>query len=275
MLLTAALIGLGLIAYGCSSTPPLASEVAEPPEQTPAAEAIPAAVDDRDYSAFKHTSEAHAQVSCLLCHTRNDNSAAPKRAGHTACAGCHVQQFAGNTSQMCSICHTDAVAGTTKPFPPLKSFNVKFDHGRHLRQTNCATCHKPMRAGIALSMPTGTAAHSTCYQCHTPGSQSGDSDISSCSVCHEPGRPVRAPTSAKAFRFKFSHRSHARNNCSTCHTVQAGNARGRQVTSPITAMHFASGRGQSCATCHNDKRAFGDDNFANCKQCHEGSSFNF
>ena len=214
-------------------------------------------------------------MPCLLCHVRSDEYTTPKLSGHTPCSSCHVQQFADAGSKMCSICHTDAAAGAVKQFPPLRSFNIKFDHGRHLPQTGCGTCHQPTGRVAALSVPMGSRAHATCFQCHEPQREVDGRNIGSCSTCHEPGRPTRATESAKAFNFKFSHRSHARNNCSTCHTVLAGTARGSQVTSPVTAMHFAPARGQSCGNCHNGKRAFGADDFANCKRCHEGSTFKF
>jgi hypothetical protein len=40
-------------------------------------------------------------------------------------------------------------------------------------------------------------------------------------------------------------------------------------------MHHASARAQSCATCHNDRRAFGIENFTNCIRCHKGNSYGF
>jgi hypothetical protein len=40
-------------------------------------------------------------------------------------------------------------------------------------------------------------------------------------------------------------------------------------------MHHVTTRAQSCMTCHNDRRAFGTENFANCKRCHEGTTFRF
>ncbi len=171
---------------------------------------------------------------------------------------------------MCNICHT---ATGVKAFPPLRSFNVKFDHGRHINQTNCATCHKPSRRGVALSVPSGASAHSTCYQCHTPRAEG----LSSCSVCHQPGRPVRGSEWAR-FQMNFNHSEHTRGgkmNCASCHTVLRGAARGRQVTSPLAVMHFPKPGTVSCGNCHNSKRAFGISDFSNCKRCHEGKNFKF
>lgn len=230
------------------------------------------------YTQFQHSNPAHARMPCLLCHTREDNSAALKFPGHVSCAGCHKQQFDDSGSLMCAICHTNAEAGELKRFPSLRSFNVRFDHARHLREANCATCHTPSRRGVALSIPKGTAAHTTCFQCHSPQAEAGGQDIASCSTCHESGRPSRTSESAPAFAKGFSHSDHRgaqRLNCSSCHTVRAGMPRGRQVTAPTAIMHLPGRGAQNCATCHNGKRAFGGTDFADCKRCHEGSSFSF
>jgi c(7)-type cytochrome triheme protein len=282
IVIVAAVLACLLMIYACSGEPTntngTTENVAIPAASTEPTPEFTVQQSDPslDYSKFDHGSTAHTRMPCLLCHVRSDEYTTPKLSGHTPCAACHVQQFADSSSKMCTICHTDTSTGAVKRFPPLRSFNIKFDHGRHLSQTGCATCHTPTRRGVALSVPSGARAHSTCFTCHEPQTEVEGRNIGSCNTCHEPGRPIKGSESAKAFKFKFSHRTHtAKANCSTCHTVLAGAARGRQVTSPVTAMHFASGRGQSCASCHNGKRAFGADDFTNCKRCHEGNTFNF
>jgi c(7)-type cytochrome triheme protein len=227
----------------------------------------------QDFSRSRHDSPQHRRMPCLVCHVRSDNSPTPKMPGHLPCSSCHVQQFADNQNPICTICHT---ATDVKRFPPLRSFNVRFNHAVHTRQTNCATCHKPARQGVALSIPSGANAHVSCFQCHGPQKTVGDRNIGSCSVCHQPGRPVRISATAKAFSVNFSHAEHARKNlsCSACHTIRPGNARGRQVSEPVAAMHFAPAGTQSCASCHNNKRAFGED-FTQCKRCHEARTFRF
>jgi hypothetical protein len=40
-------------------------------------------------------------------------------------------------------------------------------------------------------------------------------------------------------------------------------------------MHHANARAQSCMTCHDDRRAFGGDDFSDCKKCHEGNTWHF
>lgn len=230
-----------------------------------------------DYSRFRHGNEFHSRLPCLLCHRRDDNSPRmrfPGRSDHLPCAGCHALQFSDQSSPICTICHTNPQSGTMKRFPPLRSFGARFDHARHSR-VNCATCHKPTGRGAPRSIPDGQNAHSTCFQCHT---SSSPFSMSSCNVCHQPGRLVRVSESSRAFRIGFSHSRHLAERgmtCATCHRIQRGARRGRQVTSTATAMHFATARTQSCATCHNGTNTFGADDFANCKRCHQGNSFRF
>ena len=239
------------------------------------ADAVLVEPPSQDFSRFPHNTQQHGRLPCLVCHIRSEGRTTPKMPGHIPCASCHAQEFAaGNQHPICSICHT---ATDVKAFPPLRSFNAVFDHGRHVRQTNCATCHKPSNRGVALSIPSRANAHITCFQCHGPRTMAGDKNIGSCSICHKSGSLVRTPESARAFAANFSHTEHARKglSCSDCHTVRAGMRRGAQVASPRTAMHFAPGGVKSCGACHNDRRAFGDDNFSNCKRCHEGKTFKF
>jgi c(7)-type cytochrome triheme protein len=234
------------------------------------------------FAAFSHATPQHARMPCLLCHRRETNAARPVLPGHSPCAGCHAQQFADPASPICAICHTNAASGALKAFPGLRSFNVRFDHAKHARgaarpRQACATCHKPERRGVALSIPAGTSAHATCFQCHTPRATAGGRDISSCGVCHQRGRYSRTPELAAAFRVNFSHASHrtAGLGCNDCHDVRPGRAQKRQVTSPVASQHRAPAGAVSCATCHDNRRAFGGDDFADCKRCHQGDTWHF
>ena len=232
-----------------------------------------------DYSQFLHSSRNHARLPCLLCHRRESNAPRPQRPGgsqHAPCTGCHAQQFSNTDSPICTICHTDVKSGALKPFPRLKSFSMKFDHSRHvpMQGVNCATCHRSSRGGVALSIPSGFNAHTTCYRCHTPRAQSQGRDISSCSTCHQLGGYRRTPEFAQAFRVGFSHSKHQKLTCNECHQVRAG-APQRQVTSPYPLNHHAQPRSQSCMTCHDGKRAFGGDDFSVCKRCHTGTTWRF
>ena len=253
-----------------------------PPTSTPANDTVlPESSDEdiqaKEYSRFNHSNAFHSRLPCLVCHRRDDNSARisfPGRAGHTPCIGCHSLQFEDSGSQICTICHTNPQSGGLKRFPGLRSFGVRFDHARHNR-VNCATCHKPARGGVAFSIPARTEAHTTCFQCHS--SRSANS-MSSCGVCHTQGRFVRTPETSRAFAVNFSHAKHDGKqslNCSSCHTIRAGTARGRQVSAPLVSMHFAPSRSLSCGGCHNNVRAFGGQDFSDCKRCHSGGSFKF
>jgi c(7)-type cytochrome triheme protein len=237
----------------------------------------PVSLTEQDFSHFTHTNPQHARMPCMLCHRRDDNSATPRRSvGHSPCSGCHEKQFADSGSTICTVCHTAPGSSALKAFPPLRSFGASFNHARHLQLTSCATCHRPARGGVSLSIPAGTSGHRTCFQCHTPDKKVGERDIGACNVCHQLERPPRTTDWAKAFNVNFNHSEHTRRmNCDACHMVLASGLRGRQVTAPIAAMHFPPSRARSCATCHNNARAFGPPDFADCKRCHEGRTFRF
>lgn len=239
---------------------------------------VPSSVNSGDYSRFQHTNPMHARLPCLLCHKRDDNSAVPKRSGHLPCSGCHVQQFAERSGPMCSICHSNVETGSVKPFPALRSFTARFDHAKHMQQTGCTTCHRATRGGAVLSVPANVAAHVTCFQCHRPGTDVGGRNIGSCNVCHELGRPSHFAQLAKPFAVNFSHSKHIATrslNCASCHSVRSGVAGTAQVSEPLASMHFAPARAASCASCHNNKRAFGTADFGDCKRCHTGKTFKF
>jgi len=233
-----------------------------------------------DYSQFKHDNRNHARLPCLLCHRRENNSPQPTlpgKAAHAPCAGCHATQFANSASEICTICHTDVQSGKVKAFPPLRSFDARFDHSRHSGAA-CTTCHRRNRAGVGLSIPSRQNAHVTCFSCHTPDAQANGRNISSCSTCHQLGRLVRTPEQAPAYRVGFSHASHdapEKLACAACHQVRAGLPRGRQVSAPLPLNHHAPERAFSCAACHNGTRAFGGDDFSACKSCHKGATWRF
>jgi c(7)-type cytochrome triheme protein len=245
-----------------------------------------------DYSTFSHSYPgAHAALSgrwsCSICHNRTDNSAEPKFPGHKACISCHQTEFTTPSSPMCTICHTQEGLSQQNPalkrFPgSLSGFTADFDHQQHSvgearPPENCAACHAPARRGISRTIPAGLGAHQTCYQCHTPGRQSGGVDISSCGACHVTGRYGPTSPNARSYGIGFSHADHAarqRLNCDSCHTVaRRGLPQGRQVSSTFPAQHFPNTRAQSCMTCHNGQRSFGETNFNDCKRCHTGPTF--
>ena len=238
-----------------------------------------------DYSRFTHSNESHARLPCLLCHQTDQSPTKlkfPGKNGHLPCAGCHVEQFKATEGPMCSICHTDSVSGEMKPFPALASFKAKFDHSRHVSQASCSTCHAPTQRGAGFSVPTRSNAHSTCFQCHGTETRVAKAMaekgtvIDSCNTCHTQGNPGPAHSFVK-YEGSFSHARHVNVkglSCNSCHTIRAGSGE-MQVSAPLMAMHKAIGKSLSCATCHNGKRAFGAEDFTNCKRCHQGNSFSF
>jgi len=275
VVLLAVLVGLALAVVTSMSR--AASVATEPPYAPHSQMQMP---EGLDYSKFQHGTPNHSRLPCLLCHRRDTNAPVPSRPGssdHLPCAGCHAQQFSNSESPICTICHTDVKSGALKPFPHLASFRMKFDHSLHVKMgtVNCSSCHRPIRAGVAMAIPAGFNAHSTCYRCHTNRAQSDGRDISSCGTCHQLGGYSRTPTLAPAFRVGFSHTKHEKLTCEECHQVRAGMPQRSQVTAPEPLNHHASGRGQSCMTCHNGKRAFGGDDFSVCKRCHTGSAWRF
>lgn len=242
----------------------------------------------QDYSKFSHTSQRHASLDCASCHQRQSNSSTPGFPGHKSCIDCHQAQFFTPKTPLCNICHS-GLSGSNPPlhnFPARfkESFNVKFDHAQHNTgdarpAESCAACHTAsLRRGVAMTIPASITAHNKCYQCHTPGRTSGGRDISSCATCHTLASYRRTQTNAVAFNANFSHAKHSfrqRLDCADCHTLRAGLPQTKQVSSPRTAQHFPPSRTVSCATCHNNKRAFGEADYDDCKRCHTGATFKF
>jgi len=273
---------LFVFAHGRGASATLQTEPAGFVRSTPAALTVATA---QGASAFSHTTGQHAAQSCDSCHRRADNSPRPALPGHKSCIDCHYPQFTAASGEFCAACHTDLASRNPplKAFPALRSFNARFDHAQHSTGAarpaeGCNACHLTARRGVALSIPSGLAAHENCYQCHTPGARSGGRDISSCAACHALGRHSRTPTNAPAYRVGFAHASHGPRqglNCASCHNLRAGAPQGRQVTSPAPTQHFGSARAQSCMTCHDNRRAFGGEDFRDCKRCHRGQTFRF
>jgi c(7)-type cytochrome triheme protein len=128
---------------------------------------------------------------------------------------------------------------------------------------------------VGYAVPDGLNGHKQCYECHSPGLSAAN--LSACGTCHSTGGYNISTPGAKAYNEGFSHATHGqrqRLTCTDCHTVQrSGLPPSQQVSSPATFQHFAKSRATSCLTCHNDKRAFGEGDFGNCKRCHKGSTF--
>jgi len=249
-----------------------------------------------DYSRFSHSSpREHADLmdrkNCGSCHRRDGASPTPAFPVHKDCTQCHLVQFTSpnrgaDVNPICTICHSkeglNASNSATKGFPGLRSFRAEYDHAQHLQGKDsakpadgCPACHTPTGRGVAQSIPARLNAHQVCYDCHSPGKQA--SNLSSCGVCHSIGSYTPTSANAASYRVSFNHEDHAgraRLGCTSCHSLrQRGSPQGRQVSSYSPSQHFASTRAQTCATCHNGRRAFGDTDTHDCKRCHKRDGF--
>lgn len=237
-------------------------------------------VSETDYGTFSHSVKEHEDISCNACHAREGTKL--KYAGHSSCVDCHFREFVQAESQICAVCHT---ASKTRPdelqaFPARFSegFNMMFDHAQHSRGNarpvqGCAACHRPK--GSAQTIPAGISTHTQCFTCHTP-----ESRIGSCNTCHDlaPYQRVR-PRKSKVLNYVFSHADHTARqgvSCVDCHSPKPGARQGQQIRFPVAIQHFVrrTAKGSiTCASCHNNRRAFGEKDFADCKRCHTGSGF--
>ncbi len=228
-------------------------------------------ISGKDFSKFSHTVPEHFKTSCDSCHKREGSSQILNYSGHNSCISCHLNEFTNPQSGICAVCHDDlkVVPATMKAFPTrfVEGFNMKFDHAAHLNETGCASCHQ--QRGASQSIPVNVNAHANCFACHTQ-----ESNIGSCNYCHDLAPYQRTQPNRTIFKAAFRHSDHQRSvACTDCHTVKAGAPQSRQVAAPVAVQHFGAGGSVSCRTCHNDRRAFGENDFANCKRCHSGSGF--
>ncbi len=249
---------------GVNAEPPAATRIVDP---------------EKNFGTFLHTVEAHNQVNCDSCHQREAGSLELEYSGHDSCIGCHMSEFTNTKSNICAVCHSDTqtVPAPMKAFPAHfnEGFNMKFDHAAHTRgeglpEQGCVSCHAP--AGASQTIPSTIAAHATCFTCHVP-----DSPIGSCNVCHTTAPYSRTPSTTAVIRAVFRHSDHTLRqgvSCAECHTVGVSTVQSKQVSVPVAVEHFSSRAGAvTCRTCHNDRRAFGEADFANCRRCHTGSGF--
>ncbi len=229
---------------------------------------------DKDYGRFSHTVPEHAEISCDSCHDREGTTL--KYAGHNSCINCHMGEFVKQDSNICVICHTNSPANPAElqAFPARfdEGFSMSFDHAQHSvgdarPAQGCAACHYPQGASRTISV--GISTHSQCFTCHTQ-----ESNIGSCNTCHaiEPYARVQ-PGRSNVLGFAFSHADHNSVGCADCHSPKSGAPMGRQITFPTAVQHFSRKSSVTCATCHNDRRAFGERDFTNCARCHKGSGF--
>ena len=200
---------------------------------------------------------------------------------HLPCAGCHAQQFANSSGPMCSDLSHGCAIGKLKPFPRLSSFNMKFDHARHMRMGECWL--RDLSSTFAWRRG----------DVNSGGLQRSYNLLSLSHAERKVGRAryfflrqsvinravmLACRQRRAAFRVGFSHAKHDKSEgltCNECHRVRAGVARRLQVSAPQPLNHHASPGAFSCMSCHNGKRAFGGDDFSVCKRCHTGNTWHF
>lgn len=229
-------------------------------------------ISGKDYGKFSHAS--HEEIDCDSCHGREGTNL--KFAGHSSCIDCHMGEFVKSDSNICAICHTNSNTNPAElqSFPASfrEGFNMTFDHAMHSRggakpPQGCAACHQP--SGAARTIPAGISTHSQCFTCHTP-----ESNLGACNTCHEIAPYSRVNRAKGAvLNFVFSHADHNSVGCTDCHSPKWGAPQGSQITFPLAVQHFPKRNAITCATCHNDRRAFGERDFANCRLCHKSSGF--
>jgi hypothetical protein len=217
-------------------------------------------MEDVDFSRFQHESVRHKELPCLLCHQQKDDRSSAKFAPHASCSGCHTPQFENKAHPICSTCHTGPDTPELKPFPSIVSFKTKFDHTAHISLTSCSSCHATQ--GDGMSVPSGADAHASCFTCHAAEKVVDDRNIGSCSTCHEQGPPNRIVDARTSVGFNFGHADHSRLSCNNCHRPVGGN------DMSVIAVSQHKGVQNSCASCHNSRRAFGPNRLSDCRRCH-------
>lgn len=253
---------LGYIFSSCSESKKITIETQDPYQPLfPEAATTADTMEGIDFSTFKHHEGRHKTIPCLLCHDRKDESSKPQLALHERCAGCHTQQFKDASHPICLTCHTKSGSSEVKAFPKIQSFDVQFNHSAHFKETNCSTCHK--NSGDGMTVPNGSNAHATCFQCHTSDKIVGEKNIGSCSTCHQEGTPTHFTDTVKTIGFNFNHSKHNGLNCQSCHNPSSDN----KMSVINVSMH--SGETNSCTTCHNGQKAFGANQFSDCRRCHQ------
>ena len=244
-------------------------------------ETKPAVSEAQDFSRFQHSNPMHARMPCLLCHKKGRQFRCPKAFRPHAMLRLPRSAVCRRHNRISPFCHTNAATGAVKRFLPgckVSAFASTI-RGMSVRRTPLRVTSPRVERHRLCRSPSGVGAHTTCYQCHGPRTEVGGRNIGSCGTCHVPGH-----LSAEFRRFgglcqelrPWRTSASGNLNCSSCHTVRPGSARGRQVSSPAVSMHFAAAGTLSCGACHNNKRRFWRKSFYRLQsRCHQNGSFLF
>jgi hypothetical protein len=184
--------------------------------QTRRSSVPPKAAARLDYARFSHASAKHAEQKCDACHkfpSKNWKEARAKDAipditeypEHSACIGCHRQQFFARerpAPAICSNCHVGVTPRFTarQPFPnpreifdaspfgqmKVSEFAVSFAHDKHVDLVGSFRLDPPRRASsyfVNASLRRGDA------QKEQKKEEKETSDPKSCAVCHQTYMP--------------------------------------------------------------------------------------
>jgi class III cytochrome C family protein len=224
-----------------------------------------------------HTGKPHSRVAqqCELCHQPH-----AARVDASDCAGCHAAVKArthGHVNPPQAFDTTRALRRVSRTFDAIPDVELRgkgdanppraapapssrlpapadsFSHDRHTKLA-CLTCHVTRRpnASLTFTPPRG------CQICHHQAPATSD-----CAKCHMPGEiaPAHAETIAvavvnnlaRARPVAFSHATHSRLRCTSCHTSAVS-------LDPADSV-------KSCAACHDDHHSARRD----CASCHSGT----
>ena len=123
---------------------------------------------------------------CDRCHRFDAGGLNASFPAHEQCYSCHAHQ-AGRELSECRVCH----AGTSVALKENRGLGTafrlyNFKHGSHVRNADCARCHKASDAGgnaarpdiTEISTASGQRHGSGCFSCHVRAQEAV------CTKCH-------------------------------------------------------------------------------------------
>jgi hypothetical protein len=204
----------------------------------------------------------HADMDCIECHDRIENSdtAADRNfPSMDGCGDCHDIE----AEEDCGVCHRNPDDPSSSPHAERL---IIFSHANHLRrEAECATCHGDIKSG-SVSMPGYMPSMRVCFSCHD-GKQAEDE----CLLCHG-DHITLADIHPKDWRHRHGDKANlAEEWCTQCHRVDNSCVechRGDNLTGGIHDLNYlythgldAKSKRFDCSRCHDD-RTF-------CYACHE------
>jgi hypothetical protein len=198
---------------------------------------------------FNHDFHVKAGADCDLCHQVDSQD--PRFVSfpdHDNCSVCHEEAVAGTSKDKnCELCHTNPDYATRVRKGQVLSPLVRFDHALHAAQkVGCDACH-PTPDEPFLSNDEMLPKMEACIACHQSRRVA---DVKDCSTCHPGGWQKVAPPSHAASWVSLHPRDLNKklidSDCRVCHTAQLGNS--------CTACHHQKGpkaaKTEDCAICH-------------------------